>query len=287
MMEISGSTDRGFLKEDSASGKLCLHFLFGHPHATQLCYPRSKFGGSDRSKIVGRKMFPRPRSRSPQDPGYAHRLPPFCPIVSPSPHPHSSLPIRFPNTIDHAPSSISPPYESRAQWFGPHPSLSIRMNPGILPPPNSHAHHARPWRRLRSFLRSHGLLRTSVLFSAFILATLVLYTTFSPPSEALWSRPLDWHKQSPTIPRPHPENANPNDPPAVALPPTYPLTAPGAPATSTSVSEAPSLPSQPPLPDVLTLEQIRDIVAPTRGFFSRDYSLGLGWNNVSCPWHRV
>jgi hypothetical protein len=33
--------------------------------------------------------------------------------------------------------------------------------------------------------------------------------------------------------------------------------------------------------DVLSLEQIRDIVAPTRGFFSRDYSLNLGWNNVS------
>jgi len=33
--------------------------------------------------------------------------------------------------------------------------------------------------------------------------------------------------------------------------------------------------------DVLSLEQIRGIVAPTRGFFSRDYSLYLGWNNVS------
>ena len=33
--------------------------------------------------------------------------------------------------------------------------------------------------------------------------------------------------------------------------------------------------------DVLSLDQIRDIVAPTRGFFSRDYSLYLGWNNVS------
>jgi hypothetical protein len=31
----------------------------------------------------------------------------------------------------------------------------------------------------------------------------------------------------------------------------------------------------------LPLERIRDIVAPTRGFFSRDYSLDLGWNNVS------
>ena len=40
--------------------------------------------------------------------------------------------------------------------------------------------------------------------------------------------------------------------------------------------ESPSL-----LPDVLSLEQIRDIAAPTRGFYLRDYSLYLGWNNVS------
>ncbi len=36
-----------------------------------------------------------------------------------------------------------------------------------------------------------------------------------------------------------------------------------------------------PTSDVLSLEQIKDIVATTRGFFSRDYSLSLGWNNVS------
>ncbi|KAH9173199.1 hypothetical protein EDB89DRAFT_2068949 [Lactarius sanguifluus] len=48
-----------------------------------------------------------------------------------------------------------------------------------------------------------------------------------------------------------------------------------------TVSDDPSSPSQSsPISDVLTLEQIRDIVAPTRGFFSRDYSLNLGWNNV-------
>jgi hypothetical protein len=39
--------------------------------------------------------------------------------------------------------------------------------------------------------------------------------------------------------------------------------------------------SSPSDSDVLSLEQIRDIVVPTRGFFSRDYSLYLGWNNVS------
>ncbi|KAI0003694.1 hypothetical protein BJV74DRAFT_876058 [Russula compacta] len=56
---------------------------------------------------------------------------------------------------------------------------------------------------------------------------------------------------------------------------------PSTPSTPTAPAEAtPSSPSAPPVSDVLTLEQIRDIVAPTRGFFSRDYSLGLGWNNM-------
>ena len=42
-----------------------------------------------------------------------------------------------------------------------------------------------------------------------------------------------------------------------------------------------SSPSPSPVSDILTLEQIRDVMDSTRGFFSRDYSLGLGWNNVS------
>ena len=47
-------------------------------------------------------------------------------------------------------------------------------------------------------------------------------------------------------------------------------------SSSPTSDEAPSSPS-----DVLSLEQIRDSVAPTGGFFGRDYSLYLGWNNVS------
>ena len=234
-------------------------------------------------------MFP--RSRSPQDPGYAHRWhlsPSFLPFLSPDPPFPSSH--RFPDTNNHAPLSIPVPHDSRAPWLDPHPSLSIRMNPDILPPPNSHAPHARPLRRLRSFLRSYGRLRTSVLFGAFILVTLVLYTTFSPPREAPWHTPLDWRKQTRPPPRPHPEYApgyaNPKEPLLVATTPTSPSTSTDALATSTGALEAPPLPSQTSLPDVLTLEQIRDIVAPTRGFFSRDYSLGLGWNNVSCTWRR-
>jgi len=33
--------------------------------------------------------------------------------------------------------------------------------------------------------------------------------------------------------------------------------------------------------DDMTLEQIREMVSKTKGLFARDFSLGLGWNNVS------
>ena len=50
-------------------------------------------------------------------------------------------------------------------------------------------------------------------------------------------------------------------------------------SSSSTSNEAPSSPLN--MDDDLSLEQIRDIVAPTRGFFARDYGLHLGWNNVS------
>ena len=52
-------------------------------------------------------------------------------------------------------------------------------------------------------------------------------------------------------------------------------------ATNHAFSSASSDEASPSPSDALSLEQIRDIVAPTRGFLSRDYSLYLGWNNVS------
>jgi hypothetical protein len=52
-----------------------------------------------------------------------------------------------------------------------------------------------------------------------------------------------------------------------------------SPVSSTEIP--PRLPPFLQAAEGLPLERIRDIVAPTRGFFSRDYSLDLGWNNVS------
>ena len=46
-------------------------------------------------------------------------------------------------------------------------------------------------------------------------------------------------------------------------------------SSSPASDGTPSSPS-----DILSLEQIREIVAPTRGFLARDFSLNLGWNNV-------
>ena len=84
-----------------------------------------------------------------------------------------------------------------------------------------------------------------ISLGSFLLVGLVLYMTFLSPHGPLLLRSSEW-----TMPTNH---------------------TPSAPTSE----EAPTLSS-----DVLSLEQIRNIVAPTRGFFSRDYSLNLGWNNV-------
>ncbi|KAH9980621.1 hypothetical protein BJV74DRAFT_887716 [Russula compacta] len=88
---------------------------------------------------------------------------------------------------------------------------------------------------------------------ASILACLIFYITILSPHNPLLLTPSDWH-----------------GPPQLHL--------------NSTIKHAdevpPSSPSPPPVSDVLTLEQIRDIVAPTRGFFSRDFSLHLGWNNM-------
>jgi hypothetical protein len=156
--------------------------------------------------------------------------------------------------------------------------LCIRMNPDLLPPPASHPLHGRPLRRLRSFFRANGRFRTSVVLGVFILASLFLYSTFLSPHESPWRRPSSWHPR-PTYPSPYADL----DEPIIVAPIPSPTLSPSTPpaAVATPSSPPPSSPLRAPESDVLTLEQIRDIVTPTRGFFTRDYSLGLGWNNVS------
>ncbi len=130
-------------------------------------------------------------------------------------------------------------------------------------------------RRWRPFLRPNGALKIGVFSTAFLLSSLIVYATFfSPHGPSL--RLTDWHAPSGFDPNSL-ELADPSEPllvdPRLAslLPvPTPVLEEPPSPSSSSS-----------PVSDVLTPEQIRDIVAPTQGFFSRDYSLGLGWNNVS------
>jgi hypothetical protein len=48
-----------------------------------------------------------------------------------------------------------------------------------------------------------------------------------------------------------------------------------------SSSPIPTLSSAVPDTESLSLEALRDMVARTKGYWARDYSLHLGWNNVS------
>ena len=93
---------------------------------------------------------------------------------------------------------------------------------------------------------SHAFNRIRGITISFSLVGLIFYMTFSLPHGPLLLSNSKW-----SAPTNHASSSPTSD-------------------------EAPSL-----LPNILSLEQIRDIVAPTRGFFSRDYSLWLGWNNVS------
>ncbi|KAH8993725.1 hypothetical protein EDB92DRAFT_376405 [Lactarius akahatsu] len=125
----------------------------------------------------------------------------------------------------------------------------------LLPLLPSEPHTARRPHRWRLFLHSNGTLKIGFFSIAFIITGIIVYVASFPPYDPSWRLP-DWHLPS----RFDPDSLELADP-------NGPLHAP-----------SPSPPS--PVSDVLTLEQIRDIVAPTRGFFSRDYSLHLGWNNV-------
>ena len=133
-------------------------------------------------------------------------------------------------------------------------------------PLSSKSRPARVICRWRLFLRPKGAHRIGVFSTALILSSLFIYITCLSPHPLSLS--TDWNVPS------HLDT----DPLVLVDPnPVSWLAEP------TPVLEEPHPPSPSPSPvsDVLTLEQIRDIVASTRGFFSRDYSLGLGWNNVS------
>ena len=104
-------------------------------------------------------------------------------------------------------------------------------------------------------------------FSSFLVG-LIFYTAFlSPPQSPRSLSPSESYGLSQPFTGPTPHLSSNTTTPANQ---TY------SPPTPDVPDEVPALFS-----DVLTLEQIRDIVGTTRGFFARYYSLDLGWNNVS------
>ena|ERR1700761_1775203 len=132
-------------------------------------------------------------------------------------------------------------------------------------------------RRWRSFLRSNGTLKIGFFSTTLILSGLIVYLTFFCPDH-LSRRLPDWQLPSRLLPD---SQTLPDHSESHFVEPTLPTFLPN-PTHGSTIPNDPPPPSPPSsaMSDVLTLEQIRDIVAPTRGFFSRDYSLGLGWNNV-------
>ena len=133
------------------------------------------------------------------------------------------------------------------------------MSPSSLPQWHSFtkSSHGRKSCRHNSFFHSfNSIPGMGVFFGFFSLVALIFYTALLSPhgplllssSESYGLFQLGSNKSTPT-------NHTPS---------------------SHASDEAP-----PSLSDVLSLDQVRDIVATTRGFFARDYALHLGWNNVS------
>jgi hypothetical protein len=113
--------------------------------------------------------------------------------------------------------------------------------------------HGRLSRHRNGFIHSFNNIPGIGLFiGSFLLVGLIFYMTFLSPHGLLLLSSSKW-----SIPTNHDSSSPTSD-------------------------ETPSS-----LSDVLSLDQIRDIVATTRGFFSRDYSLYLGWNNVSICGHLI
>ena len=149
----------------------------------------------------------------------------------------------------------------------------------LLPHPSSQPSQGRTFRRWRGFLRSNGVLASGIFFGTFIFAGLIFYTTIFSPRDSLLRRPIaGWHD----LPQ-----LDPNSSEYVDSRTKYTFPSPSLSLSTSTILDQASAPSPSPSPprpsqsDELTLQQIRAIVARTRGFFSRDYSLGLGWNNVS------
>jgi hypothetical protein len=129
------------------------------------------------------------------------------------------------------------------------PSLDPHMSSSPLPQWRSPTKLFRggiSCRRNGFFHSFNNIPRISIFIGSLLLVGLILFMTFLSPHGLLLLSPSKW-----SIPTNHASSSPTSD-------------------------EAPSLPS-----DALSLEQIRDVVATTRGFLSRDYSLYLGWNNVS------
>jgi hypothetical protein len=132
------------------------------------------------------------------------------------------------------------------------------------PPIRGHA-----FRPCGAFLRTRNGALKIVILNAFIL---ICYMALTPHGSRLIT-PSDWYGLSRGRPPSHAPRVH-------ADPSVFPFATHAYPS-HTPTHIPPGSPSYSLASAELTLEQIRDIVAPTRGYFSRDYSLHLGWNNVS------
>lgn len=147
--------------------------------------------------------------------------------------------------------------------------------------PDTDLQNPRRQRKLRFFsgYNAGGRLgSTGIFFATAALSGFLCYLVFSfffpthlPPPHL----PSSWDEQAPA------------DVDAAAVTP-LPSTSSSAPSAVSTVGAPPSYAFSPPIaPPVdhheMSIEELSSMVATTKGYFVRDYSLALGWNNVRVP----
>ncbi|TFY57376.1 hypothetical protein EVG20_g8576 [Dentipellis fragilis] len=103
-----------------------------------------------------------------------------------------------------------------------------------------------------------------------ILFHFLFFSLFVAPASNEWKLALPFSKSLPGLHRPEP---TPN-----VFDHALPYPPPPPPSDHSHLPSPSTVPDA--RPDELTVEELRDLVAGTSGYFVRDFSLGLGWNNV-------
>lgn len=146
---------------------------------------------------------------------------------------------------------------------------SADRSPPPLPASGHRRRHSRHIRQCQKGTFTVAFATTAV-FCGVVLGALALSVFGSPPPDSFLS-PLRRPESQPD----HSIGAPPPQPPNSSLETTETTVVPQPPAPK---------PQRKHDDQSLDIDELKDLIGRTRGYYVRDWSLGLGWNNVSLTW---